>query len=288
MLRMTHLTKPVRHGARRPADAVRLGQRAAEWPSIVEAKDIAEEGFIYGLPIVMNYAVMYAYAVDKDSGQFKAPFNEIKNEARVFTYKDTASRHAEQRHALFLCLAGSARRAHRPVGARGREGPLLRGAARGRQYVQLRLYRQPRDWQRGWRLHGRGSRLAGRNAARHQEGIPVLHAVLACGLSHAALRPRRHRQREEGASRLQGAAAIGLSRQASADAGAEDRLPQDRQGPREEQLLRISRLRAAVRARLERTRRISARSSRKSASALARASTSTSCRSAIGWRSASA
>ena len=55
-----------------------------------EAKDIAEEGFIYGLPIVMNYAVMYEYAVDKNSGQFKAPFNQIKNEARVFTYKDTA------------------------------------------------------------------------------------------------------------------------------------------------------------------------------------------------------
>jgi len=59
-------------------------------PSIVEAKAIAEEGFIYGLPIVMNYAVMYEYAVDPDSEQFKAPFNHIKNEARVFTYKDTA------------------------------------------------------------------------------------------------------------------------------------------------------------------------------------------------------
>ncbi len=38
----------------------------------------------------MNYAVMYAYAVDRDSGQFQAPFNHIFNEARVFTYKDTA------------------------------------------------------------------------------------------------------------------------------------------------------------------------------------------------------
>jgi hypothetical protein len=55
-----------------------------------EAKDIAEAGFIYGLPIVMNYAVMYEYAVDRSSGQFKAPFNQIKNEDRVFTYKDTA------------------------------------------------------------------------------------------------------------------------------------------------------------------------------------------------------
>ena len=62
----------------------------AEWPNLFEAKTIAEEGFIYGLPIVMNYAVMYEYSVDKNSGQYKAPFNQIKNEARVYTYKDTA------------------------------------------------------------------------------------------------------------------------------------------------------------------------------------------------------
>ena len=55
-----------------------------------ETKAIAEEGFIYGLPIVMNYAVMYENAVDKNSSQFKAPFNQIKNQARVFTYEDTA------------------------------------------------------------------------------------------------------------------------------------------------------------------------------------------------------
>ena len=61
-----------------------------EAPSIEEVKAIAEEGFIYGLPIVMNYAVMYEYAVDKNSSQFKAPFNHIKNEPRVYTYKDTA------------------------------------------------------------------------------------------------------------------------------------------------------------------------------------------------------
>jgi hypothetical protein len=55
-----------------------------------EVRQIAEEGFIYGLPIVMNYAVMHAYAVDRNSRQFKAPFNQIRNEPRVFTYKDTA------------------------------------------------------------------------------------------------------------------------------------------------------------------------------------------------------
>src|SRR5437868_14128004 len=55
-----------------------------------EIKTIAEQGFIYGLPIVMNYGIMYEYSVDKNSGQYKAPFNHIKNEPRVFTYKDTA------------------------------------------------------------------------------------------------------------------------------------------------------------------------------------------------------
>ncbi|HTY42256.1 MAG TPA: DUF1254 domain-containing protein [Thermoanaerobaculia bacterium] len=59
-------------------------------PGIEEVKKIAEDGFVYGLPIVMNYAVMYEYAIDRNSGQFKAPFNQIKNEARVFTYEDTS------------------------------------------------------------------------------------------------------------------------------------------------------------------------------------------------------
>jgi len=59
-------------------------------PGIEETKAIAEEGFIYGLPLVMNYAVMNEYSVDKNSGQYKAPFNTISNEARVFTYEDTA------------------------------------------------------------------------------------------------------------------------------------------------------------------------------------------------------
>lgn len=57
---------------------------------IREAKDIAEKGFVYGLPLVMNYAVMQEFAVDKTSGQFKAPFNEISNEHRVSTPEDTA------------------------------------------------------------------------------------------------------------------------------------------------------------------------------------------------------
>jgi hypothetical protein len=67
-----------------------LAQTSADRPGFLKAKDIAEAGFIYGLPIVMGYGVMYEFAVDRNSGQFKAPFNQIANAANVFTYKDTA------------------------------------------------------------------------------------------------------------------------------------------------------------------------------------------------------
>jgi hypothetical protein len=56
----------------------------------VSHKDDYQQAYVYGFPMVMNYGVMYAYFVDRNSGQFKAPFNHIYNEARVFTPKDTA------------------------------------------------------------------------------------------------------------------------------------------------------------------------------------------------------
>ena len=82
-------------GCEKKADPVAAAQVADKKagipaPGIVETKAIAEEAFIYGLPLVMNYAVMQEFVVDKNSGQYKAPFNTVSNEARVFTYKDTA------------------------------------------------------------------------------------------------------------------------------------------------------------------------------------------------------
>lgn len=59
-------------------------------PSIEAVKQIAEEGFVYGLPLVMAYTASYEFWVDKSSSQYKGPFNEIYNERRVFTPKDTA------------------------------------------------------------------------------------------------------------------------------------------------------------------------------------------------------
>jgi hypothetical protein len=53
---------------------------------IAETEAIAEEGFIYGLPLVMNYAVMHEFAVDTKGSQFKAPFNEIDGNTYNFGY----------------------------------------------------------------------------------------------------------------------------------------------------------------------------------------------------------
>ena len=54
-----------------------------------DAKQIAEEAFIYGLPMVMNYGTIYEYFIDKDSTQYKTGFNQIYNTAHVYTPKDT-------------------------------------------------------------------------------------------------------------------------------------------------------------------------------------------------------
>ncbi|HUO05457.1 MAG TPA: DUF1254 domain-containing protein [Candidatus Binataceae bacterium] len=55
-----------------------------------EQKKLAEEAFIYGFPMVMNYAIFYQYFIDTSSPDYKAPFNHLYNTARVYTPKDTA------------------------------------------------------------------------------------------------------------------------------------------------------------------------------------------------------
>ncbi|MCB1705552.1 MAG: DUF1254 domain-containing protein [Halioglobus sp.] len=67
------------------------GQVPAQSPSTTDdIAAIAQEAYLYGLPMVMLYSIMYEYAIDEDSGQYKAPFNTIANEPRVYTPADTA------------------------------------------------------------------------------------------------------------------------------------------------------------------------------------------------------
>ena len=120
-------------------------QNKAEWPSLLEAKDIAEEGFIYGLPLVMNYAVMQEFAVDENSGQFKAPFNEINNQHRVSTPEDTAVI-TPNSDTPYSMLWLDSRAEPMVISVPMVEGSLLLGSAHRRQHLQLRLHRQPRHW----------------------------------------------------------------------------------------------------------------------------------------------
>jgi hypothetical protein len=78
-------------GCSSPKDPISQAAKAEpQKPGLEEVKAIAEEGFVYGLPVVMNYGVMYEFVIDRNSGQWKAPFNEMFNDARVFTPADTS------------------------------------------------------------------------------------------------------------------------------------------------------------------------------------------------------
>ncbi len=72
------------------AASMTTAARAADL-SPSEASSIAEEAFIYGFPMVMNYAALYDCAIDTASPRFKAPFNHIYNRPRLFTPGDTGA-----------------------------------------------------------------------------------------------------------------------------------------------------------------------------------------------------
>ena len=64
--------------------------RAQTGVSPAEARDIAKEAYIYGEPIVDNYRIQYAYFVDRANPEYKGPWNQIWNSARLFTPADKA------------------------------------------------------------------------------------------------------------------------------------------------------------------------------------------------------
>jgi hypothetical protein len=64
--------------------------RAQAGISPAEARAIAKEAYIYGFPIVDNYRIQHAYWMDKTNPEYKGPFNQIWNSARVFTPADKA------------------------------------------------------------------------------------------------------------------------------------------------------------------------------------------------------
>jgi hypothetical protein len=55
-----------------------------------QAREIAKEAYIYGFPMVDGNRVQYAYFADPLNPEYKGPWNQIHNTAKVFTPADTA------------------------------------------------------------------------------------------------------------------------------------------------------------------------------------------------------
>ena len=70
--------------------ATLLGPTAASAQSTTEARAIAKEATIYGFPLVDSYRIQYSYFADRTSPEFKASWNQIFNNARVYTPDDKA------------------------------------------------------------------------------------------------------------------------------------------------------------------------------------------------------
>jgi hypothetical protein len=62
----------------------------AQAPSVDEARAIAKEAMIYGFPMVDSYRIQHSYFVDRGSPEYKAPWNTLVNNARVYTPEDKA------------------------------------------------------------------------------------------------------------------------------------------------------------------------------------------------------
>jgi hypothetical protein len=62
----------------------------AQSVTATEARAIAKEATIYGFPLVDSYRVQYSYFVDHGSPEFKAGWNTLVNNARVYTPDDKA------------------------------------------------------------------------------------------------------------------------------------------------------------------------------------------------------
>ncbi len=73
-----------------PVHAAAQAQLATGALTPAEARTIAKEAYIYGFPLVDNYRIQYSYFVDRSGPEYKAPWNQIYNNARVYTPEDKA------------------------------------------------------------------------------------------------------------------------------------------------------------------------------------------------------
>ncbi|CFX53414.1 conserved exported protein of unknown function [Candidatus Filomicrobium marinum] len=66
------------------------GSALSQTISPKETRAIAKEAYTWGVPLVDSYRIQYSYFVDNGGAEFKAPWNTIYNNARVYTPEDKA------------------------------------------------------------------------------------------------------------------------------------------------------------------------------------------------------
>ena len=210
------------------AFAATLNARCATAQSLTieEARAIAKEAYIYGFPLVDTYRIQYSYFVDQSNPEFKAPWNTLVNNARVYTPDDKAIQ------------TPNSDTPYSYVGADLRAEPLVftvpavdEGRYYSLQFIDMYTFN----------FAYVGSRATGNKAGRYllagpgwksetppdiNRGDPLRDRIRLHSVSHPAFRAGRHRERQDAPGWLQGRAAVGFSRPAEADAVAGNRFPE--------------------------------------------------------------
>src|SRR5947208_4782489 len=87
MLRITMMALAIAIGCLTPSATTVQAQDV----TAAEARVIAKQAYIYGVPMVSFYTTVYVFNVDKTGKAYRGPFNIIPHTpVRVFTPEDTA------------------------------------------------------------------------------------------------------------------------------------------------------------------------------------------------------
>jgi hypothetical protein len=70
--------------------AVSCNEQEGPVREAISHKDDYQQAYVYGFPMIAAYKAMYEFSIDKTNSQYKAPFNQIWNDSKTLTPKDTA------------------------------------------------------------------------------------------------------------------------------------------------------------------------------------------------------
>ena len=208
-------------------------QTSADRPGFFKAKDIAEAGFIYGLPIVMNYASCTSTPsiATRDSSRLRSIRSRTNPTSSPTKIQPFARRTATLPIHSYGWTCGRSRWSFRS--RRWTRSATTRSCS-ATAILTTTAISAPGRREASRRLHGGRAGLEGCDAAGIKKVFRSSTQFSRGGISHPAFQPGRPRQRQESAGWLQGADAVRLPEAGAAATCARYRLSEDRQGTRED------------------------------------------------------